>query len=50
MRAIGIMTTTGLGGALAKQNVNAPFKLVGVFDVIIVLLAMVLFLNGRFRD
>ena len=42
MRALGVMTVTGLGSVVARSNVNAPFLLVGCFDVVLVALLMVL--------
>uniref|UniRef100_A0A7S3I9L0 Major facilitator superfamily (MFS) profile domain-containing protein n=1 Tax=Favella ehrenbergii TaxID=182087 RepID=A0A7S3I9L0_9SPIT len=42
MRALGVMTVTGLGSVVAKANVNAPFLLVGCFDMAFVLAILVL--------
>ena len=50
MRAIGVMTITGLGGVLSKQSVNAPFMLVGLFDALIVLIVLILILGKWLKD
>lgn len=42
MRALGVMTVTGLGSVVARSNVNAPFLLVGCFDIVFVALIIVL--------
>ena len=42
MRALGVMTVTGLGSVVARSNVNAPFLLVGCFDVVFVVVIIVL--------
>lgn len=50
MRAIGVMTITGLGGVLSRQSVNAPFMLVGLFDALIVLIVLILILGKWLKD
>ena len=47
MRALGVMTVTGLGSVVAKSNVNAPFFLVGCFDVAFVIGLLILILMKR---
>ena len=48
-RALGVMTVTGLGGFVGTTNVNAPFFMVGCFDIIVVLLTLTLVCVGRLR-
>ena len=48
-RALGVMTTTGLGALLSTLNVNAPFFMVGCFDLFIVILTLVLVCAGKLR-
>lgn len=49
-RALGVMTVTGIGGYLSKINVNAPFFMVGCFDLLVVLLTLILVCAGRLRQ
>ena len=42
MRALGVMAVTGLGSVVARANVNAPFLLVGCFDLFFVTVILVL--------
>lgn len=47
MRAVGVMIVTGLGSVVARENVNAPFLLVGIFDAVFILIILVLFVLKR---
>ena len=46
-RALDIMTVTGLGGLVSSLNVNAPFFMVGCFDMLMVLFVLYLVCSGR---
>ena len=48
-RALGVMTTTGLGALLSSINVNAPFFMVGCFDLFVVIMTLALVCAGRLR-
>ena len=45
-RAIGVLVVTGAGGIVSRMDVNAPFLMVGVFDLVLCL-AMVILVLGR---
>ena len=49
MRALGVMTVTGLGAVLARVNVNAPFMLVAGFDIAFVCLVLLLLVLGKLK-
>lgn len=49
-RALGIMTVTGLGGFVSAINVNAPFFMVGCFDVLMVLIVLSLMCTGKLKQ
>lgn len=48
-RALGVITVTGLGGFVSKIDVNAPFFMVGCFDIFLVLITLALICSGRLR-
>ena len=50
MRALGVMTVTGLGGFLSSSSVNAPFLLVGCFDIALVVCVALLICLGRLKE
>ena len=50
MRALGVLIVTGLGGVLSKNDVNAPFALVGAFDFTLCLLIILLALSGKLKE
>ena len=50
MRALGVITVTGLGGAISRDDVNAPFFMVGCFDAALVLVVSLLLLTGRLKE
>lgn len=50
MRAIGVLIVTGVGGLLSKNNVNAPFMLVGCFDFALCLTMIWLACTGRLKE
>ena len=41
---------TGVGGVLSKNDVNAPFILVGVFDFILVVFTLILLIRGNLKE
>ena len=50
MRAIGVLIVTGMGGVLGKKDVNAPFMMVGVFDMILCVVIIGLTLKGKLKE
>ena len=49
-RAIGVLMITGLGGLVSIINVNAPFFMVGMFDMLIVVAVTVLYLSKSLNE
>ena len=50
MRALGVLIVTGLGGVLSKNDVNAPFMLVGAFDFALCAAIILLALRGKLKE
>ena len=50
MRALGVLVVTGVGGVLSKNDVNAPFMLVGIFDFILVVITIMLLIRGSLKE
>ena len=50
MRALGVLMVTGIGGVLSKNDVNAPFILVGIFDFILVVVCVLMLLKGFLKE
>lgn len=50
MRAIGVLIVTGVGGLLAKNDVDAPFIMVGTFDLILCLVIILLATQKKLRE
>ena len=50
MRAAGVLVVTGVGGQLSKNDVNAPFMMVGCFDVVLCIVIVWLLVSGRLKE
>ena len=50
MRALGVLMVTGIGGVLSKNDVNAPFILVGIFDFVLVVVCVLMLLKGFLKE
>ena len=50
MRALGVLVVTGVGTIISKKDVNAPFQLVGVLDLILVIVCILLVIKGSLKE
>ena len=49
-RAIGVLMITGVGGVVSGIDVNAPFFMVGMFDILIVVAVSLLYLSKSLNE
>ena len=49
-RAIGVLIITGVGGVVSSIDVNAPFFMVGMFDILIVVAVSLLYLSKGLNE
>ena len=49
-RAVGVLVVTGAGGLLASMDVNAPFLLVGIFDILLCLVILTMLLANKLEE
>ena len=50
MRALGMLTVTGVGGVLSKNDVDAPFMMVGIFDLVLCVVIVMLTMKGSLKE
>ena len=50
MRAIGILIVCGVGGIMSKNDVNAPFIMVGLFDLALCVVIVLLVTSGKLKE
>ena len=50
VRALGTLMLTWVGGILGKNDVDSPFLLVGIFDLILCVMIVILTLRGTMKE